>query len=51
MKKVRILGLFLGFFLGLVMVTATPYFLVAVFSLIGMVLLAANIYIIICAIG
>jgi F0F1-type ATP synthase assembly protein I len=50
MSRTRLLGLFLGFLLGALMAYATPYFLVAVFTLIGIALLAANIYILWCAI-
>jgi len=45
------LAFFFGLLLGLAMAEVTPYFLVAVFFLIGMALLAANIYILLCAIG
>lgn len=49
MSRTRLVGLLVGFLLGAVMVYATPYFLVSVFALIGIMLLAANIYILWCA--
>ncbi len=51
MSRVKVLAFFVGFFLGLAMAEATPYFLVALFIFIGMALLAANVYIILCAAG
>lgn len=51
MSGVRVLAFFFGFLLGLAMAEATPYFLVALFILSAIVLLAVNVYIILCAVG
>lgn len=51
MFRVRVAAFWFGFLLGLVMAELTPYFLVALFLLIGIALLAANVYIIYCAVG
>ncbi len=51
MSRIRVLAFFCGFLLGLAMAEVTPYFLLAMFLLIGMALVAVNIYILLCAIG